>query len=149
MKFALSAVLITSLAATLSSCLPTEAKAPVSIPVPVTTILQDPPVQTGGPDAVAKRDAADLEKRTLGGFYYCDNTNWGFPCNKLYFQNGECRTFSWYVDMGSVGPDPGTWCILYRGHGCTDQSTGAFTSPGSGDNGYSTARYVGSILCWW
>ena len=53
MKFTLSTVLIASLGASLSSCLPAESKpAEVSIPVPATTVYQVyPPLETNGKPA--------------------------------------------------------------------------------------------------
>ncbi|KAF3935315.1 hypothetical protein ABW19_dt0206933 [Dactylella cylindrospora] len=150
MKFITSTVIL-FLAATLANCAPAPEPATekeFKIPVPVTTVYQTTsPVAT---DAVAPPEKRDLEKRVLGGVFFCDFPYWGTPCNKLFLSNGECRSFApGWITMGSVGPDSGTWCILYGGHGCTDQKTGAFTTPGRPENYYSSAKYVGSIHCWW
>ncbi|KAK6535513.1 hypothetical protein TWF694_001968 [Orbilia ellipsospora] len=122
--------------------------------------FDEPSKEIISPEAKLKRDpilnegvSATKVKRTPGNVYICDGLNWGGNCNVWHVNNNQCLTVVGGFFAGSLGPDPGTGCILYRSEDCTDQYTGAIYNPGTGslqENGYAPGYGIEyrSIHCW-
>jgi len=100
-----------------------------------------------------------LTKRTLGGLYICPAYDWGtlpgIGCIFIIFSWNQCISlipmFRYFIS--SVGPDPGTWCVLYTTTDCSWGGSPPFTYPGiprlQGSPWGQYYHNTGSIKCWW
>jgi len=100
-----------------------------------------------------------LVKRDAGGLYICPELDWkpqsGLGCSHYIFPRPGCIAVdreTYRFRISSIGPDQGTWCIIYSSTNCSDGSP-KFTLPGFGRlEGDTWGQYkdnTGSIKCWW
>ncbi|KAF8448467.1 hypothetical protein BGX38DRAFT_586744 [Terfezia claveryi] len=101
-----------------------------------------------------------LAKRTLGGVFMCPGYDWttqpGLGCSYFVFGWNACVRLSdqtYRYTLSSVGPDSGTWCVIYQSTDCSWGGSNGFTNPGlarlEGSYWGQWNDNTGSIKCWW
>ncbi|KAF3935502.1 hypothetical protein ABW19_dt0200625 [Dactylella cylindrospora] len=133
-----------------ASAAPAPAPAPEAeadaAPAPEPTFVSFTPVSTELAESVDREGVTPnkLAKRQLGGVFYCNGLNFsGSQCWYSVLYKNECRNIGNLVIL-SIGPDQGTWCILYYNENCQNQATPAIGYPG-GNLGAAVYR---SLHCW-
>ncbi|KAL8664007.1 MAG: hypothetical protein Q9202_003424 [Teloschistes flavicans] len=103
--------------------------------LPALTLASPLPDANAEPLAGAKQQ---LNERSLGGVYYCNNINYGAPCVKHTYPLAQCQDLSstYAGQVSSIGPDSGTSCEVYAMGGC-------IPTYGTPNNGHITINYPG------
>ncbi|QRV74516.1 hypothetical protein RhiJN_02531 [Ceratobasidium sp. AG-Ba] len=87
-----------------------------------------------------------------GGVYFCDNVNFGAPCNYvsgMYWNQCVQVGSLWNDRISSFGPDPGLHCNLWTDGNCSGYAVSDVQYPGItnlGDFGRNDA--ISSYMCW-
>ncbi|KAH8810860.1 hypothetical protein F5884DRAFT_854236 [Xylogone sp. PMI_703] len=103
--------------------------------------------------ALGSPTAASAEKRDTRHVFITTGTNWSGASQNVEVENNV--TYRWndkvvwehgWFGPGSMGPDPGVFCILYDQNG---SPSGTISNPGLADVGSYWLDHTQQFKCFW
>ncbi|KAJ7218813.1 hypothetical protein C8J57DRAFT_1537328 [Mycena rebaudengoi] len=111
----------------------------------VTSDLSDPKYTHGSDGIIVSvgtpSNGSEIEKRTPGGVFICDELNWGGRCGYAVQPLDVCIQLGsdWTFQISSFRPDDGATCYAYSKNSCSDAgSVWSFHYPGDATGGWGT-----------